>query len=103
MAIEQTQTMDQKIPSPEEIKKSPIKFTPEEIEEIKSFQNEMNNLVYSLGQLSLSKIRIEEQESSIKMAMSELRLREKEQADKLTKKYGQGQLDIETGAFIPAE
>ena len=78
-------TTETNIPSPESIKKDPISFSPEEIKELQEFQGKMNNLIYALGNISLTKIQLE-----------------KSIAEKLTKKYGQGSLDIKSGTFIPA-
>tara|TARA_Y100001972_G_C7612995_1_gene307322 strand:- start:892 stop:1185 length:294 start_codon:yes stop_codon:yes gene_type:complete len=96
-------TIDQKIPSPSEIKNSSVKFTPQEIEELNSFQKTMNTLVFRLGQIQVTKIQIKEQETILKEALKKQQQEEKKLADKLSKKYGQGSLDIETGTFTPTK
>ena len=95
--------IDQKIPSPSEIKNSSVKFTPQEIEELNSFQKTMNTLVFRLGQIQVTKIQIKEQETILKEALKKQQQEEKKLADKLSKKYGQGSLDIETGTFTPTK
>ena len=96
-------TIDQKIPSPSEIKNSSVKFTPQEIEELNSFQKTMNTLVFRLGQIQVTKIQIKEQETILKEALKKQQQEEKKLADKLSKKYGQGSLDVETGTFTPTK
>ena len=96
-------TIDQKIPSPSEIKNSPVKFTPQEIEELNSFQKTMNTLVFRLGQIQVTKIQIKEQETILKEALKNQQQEEKKLADKLSKKYGKGSLDVETGTFTPTK
>ena len=95
-------TTETNIPSPESIKKDPISFSPEEIKELQEFQGKMNNLIYALGNISLTKIQIEKEEENLKKAITAGRQEEKAIAEKLTKKYGQGSLDIKSGTFIPA-
>tara|TARA_Y100001973_G_C5055222_1_gene259838 strand:+ start:139 stop:462 length:324 start_codon:yes stop_codon:yes gene_type:complete len=107
MATEETKTtqepIEQKLPSPEEIKKGPVKFTPEEIERLKNYQAKLNNLVYNLGQLKYTQIQLDAQEEMMKGAIMKAKEEEKQIADNLSQKYGQGQLDIESGTFIPTE
>ena len=103
MSTETKTPTESKIPSPKDIKKTPIKFTPQEIEELNSYQSRMNNLIYGLGQLKLTEIQIKDQETQIKQTLIDLKKIEKQTAEKLSKKYGQGSLDIESGTFIPAQ
>tara|TARA_R100001015_G_C4460993_1_gene47913 strand:- start:126 stop:428 length:303 start_codon:yes stop_codon:yes gene_type:complete len=98
-----TENTEQKIPSPENIKKEPIKFSPEEITELNAFRKNFEGLIYNLGQVNLTKIQLKNQENQIHQAFEEARQTERQIAEKLSKKYGQGSLDIESGTFIPAQ
>ena len=54
-----------------------------------------------MGQISLSKIQLENREQSVLNTLSEVREKENELAKELTEKYGKGSLNIETGEFTP--
>ena len=56
----------QKIPSPQEIKTTPQSFSQEELNKIKELRDEINTLSFQFGQLTIQKIRLEEQENSLK-------------------------------------
>jgi len=94
---------EEKIPSPQDIKSGPQKFTEEELNNLRELQARTNQLTNNFGQLYLAKNRIEEQESILKGQLSSLQKEEATLAKSLSDKYGQGSLDIETGTFIPAE
>jgi hypothetical protein len=85
-----------------------IKFTPEELEQIKEVRDTTNVMVYQFGEidleLSLLRERIDELEQvRIKLREDYRNLRNKERTlvDELNTKYGTGQLDIESGLFQP--
>ncbi len=94
---------EEKIPSPEKIKNEPQKFTQEEIDNLKSFQTRLDNIITQFGRINLSRIKLDEQESLLKDEVKKIENEEKELAQKLSDKYGRGSLDIETGTFTPAE
>tara|TARA_B100000963_G_C22153636_1_gene462867 strand:+ start:150 stop:440 length:291 start_codon:yes stop_codon:yes gene_type:complete len=94
---------EEKIPSPEEIKNEPQKFTQEEINSLKSFQTRLDNVITQFGRINLSRIKLDEQENLLKDEVKKIENEEKELAQKLSDKYGRGSLDIETGTFTPAE
>ena len=94
---------EQKIPSPSDIKKGPTQFTNEELTQLKSLQSEISQTTTQFGQLYLTKIRLEEQETLLKTKINELKTKETTLAKSLSDKYGQGSLDIETGTFTPTE
>ena len=83
--------------------KEPTKFTPEEIKEIQTLQTTMNQLVYRLGQLKLSEIKLEHTKKLMDENLIQLEKKEAELAKNLNKKYGKGTLDIETGTFHPTK
>ena len=91
------------IPSPEEIKGEVKQFTSEELNNLKSFQSRMDQILSQLGRVHLSKIKLDEQETLIKNEIKKTETEEQELAKTLSDKYGKGSLDIETGTFTPVE
>ena len=55
-----------KIPSPTDIKTSPVSFSPEELNELKQLRSELSNMTAQFGQLTINKIKLEEQETILK-------------------------------------
>ena len=94
---------EEKIPSPEKIKNEPQKFTQEELDNLKSFQTRLEQVLSQLGRVHLSKIKLNEQEDLIKEEIKKIETEEQELAKSLSDKYGRGSLDIETGTFTPTE
>jgi len=92
----------EKIPSPEEIKNEPQKFTQKELDNLKGFQTRLDQILSQLGRVHLSKIKLNEQEDLIKAEIKKIETEEQELAKSLSDKYGRGSLDIETGTFTPA-
>ena len=95
--------IEKKIPSPSEITGKAKKFTPEEVQELQTLQSQISQLTLSFGQVSLSKIKLEEQESFLKSQLKMLEEKETNLAKTLSNKYGKGSLDTETGEFTPVE
>ena len=95
--------IEKKIPSPSEITGEAKKFTPEEIQELQTLQTQISQLTLSFGQLSLSKIKWEEQDAFLKSQLKMLEEKETNLAKTLSDKYGKGSLDTETGEFTPVE
>ena len=91
------------IPSPKDIKTSPISFSPEELNELKQLRTDLSNMTAQFGQLTINKIKIEEQETILKKQLVELEQKENTIAKKLTSKYGKGSIDLESGTFTPIE
>jgi archaellum component FlaC len=92
-----------KIPTPSEIKTSSQSFTEQEINQLKDLRTNLNTLVIQLGQLQLSKIRIETQESELKTQVLKLEKEESNIAKQLSDKYGEGSIDLESGTFTPSK
>jgi predicted nuclease with TOPRIM domain len=85
-----------------------IKFTEEEMGKIKEFQTLYINIQQSLGQLSVARIRLEQQlenfdnnEEDMKNKFVETQKNERDFITEITKKYGDGTFNPETGTFIP--
>ena len=78
-----------------------IKFTEEELQTLQNLQSTYNQITLTMGQISLSKIQLENREQSVLNTLDEVREKENELAKELTDKYGKGSLNIETGEFTP--
>ena len=93
----------EKIPSPTDVKKGPVKFTEEEIKSLRTLQSQVQQITIRFGQIQMSKIKLDEQETFLKNKLSELQKQEIALAKSLSDKYGEGSLDIETETFTPAK
>lgn len=95
--------IEKKIPSPSEITGEAKKFTPEEVQELQDLQSQITQLTLSFGQLTLSRIKLEEQDAFLKSQLNILEEKETNLAKSLSDKYGKGSLNVETGEFTPVE
>ena len=80
-----------------------VKFTDKELEKIKEIQDSYANVQNNFGQLKLAQIRLDEQEIGLEESLKEIKSKEKEFLKVITEKYGQGNLNPETGVFTPTE
>jgi len=80
-----------------------VKFTDKELEKIKEIQDSYANVQNNFGQLKLAQIRLDEQEIGLEESLKEIQSKEKEFLKVITEKYGQGNLNPETGVFTPTE
>ena len=92
-----------KIPSPQEVKTTPQAFSQQELNEIKDLRDKVNQLSFQFGQLTIQKIRLEEQENSLKEQLNQAEKKEVSLAKNLTSKYGKGSIDLKTGTFTPID
>ena len=86
----------------------PVKFTQEELEEVKKLQEGYQNTIFSLGKLYLHRLNMEavfknlaEEEAKLQEDFTSFQKKEDEWSEKITKKYGEGNLNLEKGEFIP--
>ena len=93
--------IEQKIPTPSEVKSAPVSFSQEELNELKVLKEKLSQLAIDLGGSSIQKIRLEEREKSLKQTLLDLERQEATIATKLTEKYGKGSINLETGTFTP--
>ena len=84
------------------------KFTKEEMDMISKIQETYLDIQQKLGQVSLSKLKLEQQAEAIDKMEEELlenfkktQKEEKDFVDNITKKYGDGALNPESGIFTP--
>ena len=73
------------------------------MKEVEDIQKNYIQLQSQFGQLKLAKIRIDKDEDKATGALYALQEKEKAFLDKITEKYGQGNLNPETGVFTPVE
>ena len=85
-----------------------IKFSDEEMSGIKDIQSEYLSIQQKFGQLSIAKLNLEDKQTEVETLETELsgefqnlKQKEKELVEKLSEKYGQGNLDPATGVFNP--
>jgi len=86
----------------------PIKFTEDEMKKIKEFQESYVTIQQNLGQISIAELRLNQQlkslnesEVELKNKFVEVQQNEKSFIEEITKKYGDGTLDPNSGTFIP--
>ena len=84
------------------------KFSKEEIDSVKEIRETYFAIKNTFGQLGVSKLRLEQDfeaidkaEDNLKKTYKETQEKEKNLVDSITKKYGEGQFNLETGTFIP--
>jgi len=75
------------------------KLTPEEVNEIKSIQETQEKLVTSFGELEFQIQTLELQKEKLVEQLETYKTKEKELANQLSQKYGNGTINIEEGIF----
>jgi hypothetical protein len=87
---------------------SPIKLSSDEIKEITDIQKKYQEVVFSLGELYLYRMGMEKVFESLSKTEGDLVKKHEETKkietdwmEKISKKYGDGNLDIVNGLFIP--
>jgi mannitol/fructose-specific phosphotransferase system IIA component len=85
-----------------------VKFTEDEMKQINTLQQGYVNLQSALGQLSVNRIRLNQQfddldtaEDNVRVQFVENQTKERDFVDGINKKYGDGNLDLSTGVFTP--
>ena len=78
-----------------------IKFTEEEMNQVKGVQQAYMSVQAQFGQLKMNQLKLDEQEILIEENLKTIQKEESEFLDGITKKYGQGSLNPETGVFTP--
>ena len=78
-----------------------VKFTEEELTQVQNIQKSYQSVQNQFGQLKLAQIRLDVQEVDLEEALKNIQSEEKKFLDGITNKYGQGNLNPETGVFTP--
>jgi hypothetical protein len=87
-----------------------VKFTEEEVKSIKEVRETYFAIQNTIGQLGVSRIRLNQEsealdnaEDNLKSTYIENQQKEKSIIDEISKKYGDGQFNLETESFIPSK
>lgn len=87
----------------------PIKFTDDEVSEIRFLQNKFQEKLIKFGQIHLETIELESRLDMLKNEQNRLKneyiglqTTEQELMNKLTAKYGDGSVNLKDGTFTPA-
>ncbi len=85
-----------------------VKFTEEEMKQINDLQQSYVGLQNTLGQMSVNRIRMEQQldnltqaETNVKNEFISTQKKERDFVETINKKYGDGNLDLSNGVFTP--
>jgi predicted nuclease with TOPRIM domain len=85
-----------------------VKFTEDELKKVKSIQESYFDVQNQFGQLKLARLRVEQQldtidnqEQELNKKFNDIQNDESSFLQETTKKYGEGNLDPDTGIFIP--
>lgn len=76
-----------------------IVLTQEEINDLKSIQEQNSQLIVSFGQIEIAIQNLEAQKLELKNQLQVLKNKENDLAQSLQAKYGNGNINIETGEF----
>ena len=87
-----------------------LKFTDDEVKEIRFLQNKFQEKLIKFGQIQLETIELEDrllllknEQIRLKTEYLSLQRTEQELMDKLTDKYGEGSLNLKEGTFTPSK
>jgi hypothetical protein len=75
----------------------PTKLQETELQELKDFQTQSENLIAQLGQLSFRKLQLEREEQFLKQQYTQIITSEAELSKKLKETYGDISIDLKTG------
>ena len=78
------------------------KFTTEELTELKDIRKQFSDISYKLGQIEMQILTLGQDKIKLVSSFNETIEKEKVIAKTLLDKYGKGQIDIDSGEFIPA-
>lgn len=74
-------------------------LTQEELNTLKSIREEYSNLIVNLGQIEVDLINLLEYKENLKQTLKNIKQKETNEVDKIRKKYGDGNINLETGEF----
>jgi len=79
------------------------KLLEKELTILKEYQKQQNAITFDLGQVDIQKAFLEGQRASILDGLADLQEKSNKTAKELQEKYGDGNIDLETGEFITSE
>ena len=76
-----------------------IKLSEEELKTLRGYQQTQNQITFNLGNVDIQKAILEGQRSSILNGLADLQEKSNKTAKELQDKYGEGNINLETGEF----
>jgi hypothetical protein len=87
-----------------------IKISPEELQEFENLKHEIQINTFELGVLYLEKLELDvlfknlsDKETELRNKVGNFKQREADLMNKILQKYGEGNLNIKDGVFIPSK
>lgn len=80
-----------------------IKLTQEELKQLTEVKEKRNQIIHNLGQVDIQRAMLEGQRSLILENLTNLQEEESKVGKELQEKYGDGNIDMETGEFTKVE
>ena len=80
-----------------------IKLTEEELTILRDYQQKQNQITFNLGNVDIQKAILEGQRSTILEDLANLQEESNKTAKELQDKYGDGNINLETGEFTVVE
>ena len=87
---------------------SEVKFTEEEMKQVTEIRQSYVRVQNAFGQININKIKFDQQmedlhkaEEEVKSEFKNIQEQERNFVDSINKKYGDGNLDVNTGVFTP--
>lgn len=79
------------------------KLSKEELKVLQGYQKQQNQITYNLGQVDIQKAILEGQRSAILEDLANLQEKSNKTAKELQDKYGEGNINLETGEMTLSE
>ena len=76
-----------------------IKLSKEELEILRGYQQEQNQITFNLGNVDIQKALVEGQRGGLLEDLATLQEKSNKTAKELQDKYGEGNINLETGEF----
>ena len=80
-----------------------IKFSDDELKSISEIRTSYAEITNRFGQIELTKYNLQKQVEQAEIDFESVKVKEQEILQSITKKYGPGTLDPNTGVFTPSE
>ena len=80
-----------------------VKLTQEEIKQLSDLRTKTSELTFMRGQIGIAEDNIKRQLNELAEQFNELYKTEREISQDMFKKYGKGEVDLDTGVFVKAE
>lgn len=78
-----------------------IKLTPEEMEQINMIQNKNREIMFKFGQIEVSLIQLQKAKTEVSEELDKNIEEERQLAEQFRTRYGNGDINLETGEFTP--